>query len=93
MNNNNIFNKELVYKNSIEPLVNEIKKICCKEKMPMFIAVCVSNDKTKTEYEKDVVSADISEIKLTEDIIPNLINVTLGFDTVIPNEAIDLDFE
>ena len=48
-----VFNKRDVFKDKIEPLISALKKACNEEKMPMFITVCVKNNKSETEYEND----------------------------------------
>jgi hypothetical protein len=88
-----VFNKENIYNEKIQNLILEMKKICTLEGLPMFVAVCVSNDENGTVYKKDAVSANTSDIDLTNDIIPGLINVTLGFETVLPQDVPTIDFE
>ena len=87
------FNKEKVYKEKIEKLVDELRQICNQENMPMFLAICTSNNKKCTTYHKEAVTAATHEVKLKEDLIPKFINVTLGFETILPNEIPDIEIE
>ena len=51
----NYFNKKDVYTDKIEPLINQLKKACNLEKMPMFITVAVQNGPKGTEYKSDMI--------------------------------------
>ena len=88
-----VFDKENIYNEKLQNLIMELKKVCTMEKLPMFIAVCVKNDENETVYKKDAVSANTIDLKLTKDYIPNLINATLGFDTVLPQDIPSIEFE
>jgi hypothetical protein len=90
---NTVFNKEKFYTANIEEKVNELVALCSQEDIPMFIAICVSNDNKKTCFKKEVVTAATHNIHLKEDIIPKLIDVTLGFDTVLPSKMTDIEFD
>ena len=87
------FNKESVYDNEIAELVEQIKRICSREKMPMFITVCTQNSKDGTVYRNDMISAATHNVALTDDRIPRFVNVTLGFNTVPPVEIPEIEFE
>ena len=87
-----VFNKRDVFKDKIEPLISALKKACNEEKMPMFITVCVKNNKSETEYENDMISPAITETKLNDDVFPNLVNVMNGFDTVMKQEMPEIEF-
>lgn len=86
------FNKKDVFKEKIEPLILALKKACNEEKLPVFITVCVKNDKDDTEYENDMIGPVISDIKLKNDVFPHLVNVMNGFDTVLKQEMTEIEY-
>lgn len=87
------FDKRDNYKDILEDKIMEIKRICHREKLPMFITVCVKNDESGTEYEKEMVSAATCNLSLKNDQIAKMVNVTLGFDTIQPTETLVVDSE
>ena len=86
------FNKENIYNERIAEKVSELIQICNEERMPCFIAVCTENSKKETVYKKEALTAAIYGMELTDDIIPKLVNVTLGFDTVSPQEIEEIEY-
>lgn len=89
----NDFNKTDIYKEILEEKILEIKRLCHREKMPVFISVCVKNDENETIYEKEMVSAATCELKLKDDQIAKMVNVTLGFDTIQPTGVTEIEAE
>lgn len=87
------FKKKDYYKNVIEPKILELKKICNDEKIPMFVAVAVSNNEKKTEYEYDFIGTNSNEIFLKDDKITDFFNVVLGFDVVPPKKIVNIDYD
>ena len=85
------FDKTDNYKSILEDKILEIKRICHREKLPMFIAVCVKNNETETVYEKEMVSAATCNLDLKDNQIAKMVNVTRGFDTVQPTTPFVLD--
>ena len=86
------FNKEEFYNEEIEKRVIELKQICAREKLPMFICICTQNDKNGTIYKKDMISPTTHGIELKENLIPKFVDVTLGFETVQPRQDIEIEF-
>lgn len=87
------FDKSDIYEKVIKEKITELKKLCNQERMPMFIAVCTENSKDGTHYEADIVGSYSSNIILKEDLIPKFINVFNGFDTVPPEETIEIEMD
>lgn len=87
------FNKEAFYNEEIEKKIIELKQLCNRENLPFFVAVCVKNDKNETEYKKDMLTAQICEVELKDDIIPKLVNVTLGFDIIQPTTIPEIEYD
>lgn len=88
-----MYNKNEIYEEKIMPLVNELKKACYKEHMPMFVAVAVSDSGKKTNYQNTMVSSIVAGTKLTDDRIAKMVNVVLGYDVVSPSDDIELEFD
>lgn len=86
------FNKEEFYNEEIEKRIIELKQLCNREKIPFFVAVCVKNDKHGTEYKKDMLTAQICDVELKDDIVPKLVNVTLGFDIIQPTTIPEIEY-
>ena len=86
------FDKDEVYKQKIEPLINEIVKLCTIYNIPMYISCCVANDEEYTEYKNNCVSAETRDLNLADDNIQKYLCIQLGFDTVYRSEA-EFDFE
>lgn len=86
-------NKTEAYKNEILPLVRTIKKLCYENGIPMFFAAAVKDDGKKTSYEYEMVSALIGAQPLTDDKIAKLVNVTMGYDVVLPDSPVEIDFD
>ena len=79
MDTNN-FNYEKLHKSEIQPLINEIKKICAKNKVPFFACVAVSNSEKGTEYEYDGVLPGFLNLKLGDDQFAKHLCVANGFE-------------
>lgn len=86
------FDKKDIYENEIAEKVTELVQLCNKERMPMFITVCVKNDKHGTEYINDMFAAASNGIKLQKDVIPDHVNVMNGFKTSPPVDVVELEF-
>ena len=84
------FNKRNEY-NQIQKTVSELKTLCKKANIPFFFAACVENGKTTSVYELEMLSAAVCDAKLANDWLCRFVNITLGFDTVAPAEAVELD--
>lgn len=88
-----VFDKRKEYETLIAEKVIELKKLCHMQKVPMFITVCIANDESGTEYEKEMVSATTCGYTLFDDQIAKHVNVTLGFDTIQPSSEETLEME
>lgn len=86
------FDKASVYKQKIEPLINEIVKLCTIHDIPMYITCCVSNSEEGSEYKNNCVSAETRGLNLADDNIQKHLCIQLGFDTIYRSEA-EFDFE
>lgn len=86
------FNKEDVYKEQIEPLINELMKKCTIYNIPMFVTCCVSNNDKGSEYKNQAVTPDTHGLNLADDNIQKHIGLLLGFDVIYHLED-DFDYE
>lgn len=66
-----IYDMQEFYKENLEGKVNEIKKICRLNKIPVIFTFAVANDEKDTIYKTDGVSTGSMEIYLTEDYFEN----------------------
>lgn len=88
-----IFDKREAYDSLIVEKVTELKKLCHLQKIPMFITLCVANTETETVYQKDMISAATCGYELDDDQIAKHVNVSLGFDTVLPSSDMVSDMD
>jgi hypothetical protein len=86
------FNQKEIYDKEIAPKLEEVKKLCLLNNIPLFFTACVSNSNTETVYENEMVSPDMLDIELKNNHFPRHINVLSGFATVPSNEMIELKF-
>lgn len=91
MEMSNDFDKKKEYEAQIRNLVKELKQACNKAQIPMFFAACVSNDHADSEYELELLSPKICDKTLTKDWFCRFVDVTLGFDTVVPSPETEFD--
>lgn len=88
---NTVFDKKEIFEKEIEEKMTELKLLCNKYRCPMFVSVCVKNDKKRTEYVSDMVGAYSNDIHLMDDKIPKFVNVLNGFDTVPPHDDFEIE--
>lgn len=93
MDNTNNFDKKKEYETQIKKTVQELKQLCNKAHIPMFFAACISNDNNDSQYEIELLSAKICETKLTKDWLSDFVNITLGFDTIVPSGKVEIDID
>ena len=91
-----IYNQAKLYKDSIYPLISEIKKICKINKIPFMCTCAVANTSEGTVYRHDGVPTGSLEVNLCDDQFERLLCVMNGFDvrpmnavTELSDEAID----
>ena len=82
-----------VYKKEIEPLIRSAKKLCYDNGIPMFFAAAVKDDGQTTSYKNEMVSSTIAKQPLADDRIAKMVNVVIGYDVILPQQPIELDYE
>ena len=87
---NSRFNKEEVVENELKKKIKEIKEICQKEKIPMFISLCYRNTDEKSYYYDDMIGSKSNGIILKDDRFRNYVNITNGFKTILPTNDIEM---
>jgi hypothetical protein len=87
------FDKTDVFETEIQEKIDEILRICNRERIPMFFCAAVKNSPEGTEYRKEMFATSSNNILLKEDFIPKFLNVTNGFITVPPTEIVEIDFD
>lgn len=90
---NTVFDKTEFYSKEISDKVDELVRICTREKMPMFISICVKNDDKETEYKNDMVSAYPLEVHLKDDMIPRFVNILNGFVTTPKKDELEVEYK
>lgn len=87
------FDKTDVYNNEIIDLVTKLSIACNRNKIPLFVSVCVKNDEHGTVYKNEMISAVSSGIHLKDDKLVGFVNVLNGFVTVPKKEELEVDFD
>ena len=72
---------EQKYVNKIIADINEIRRICLNQCIPMFVTVYLPDRK---KYLSDIVSPAVLGINIEPDRITEHLNVANGFHTVLP---------
>lgn len=86
------FDKTDVYEAEIKERIEELKILCNRENIPMFITLCVKSNNKETVYENDMIGTYANGINLKDDKFPKLVNVMNGFNTVPYEEVIELEY-
>ena len=82
MKNPNYFDRTAEYNNEIIDLVLKLRSACNRNKIPMFVSLCVKNDEKGSTYKNEMVSAVSSGSDLEDDKFVKFVNVLNGFETV-----------
>lgn len=93
MKNLNYFDKTEEYNEEILDLVTKLRIACNRNKIPMFVSICVKNDENGTLYKNEMVGAASSGIKLNDDKLVKFVNVLNGFETIPKRDEVDYDFD
>ena len=78
-----IYNKQKVYEEKIEPIINQLKLACNMEHLPMFVTVAVENNEKETVYRNDMIYAS-TDIRLSDRRIGNLLLLVNDFQKEPP---------
>lgn len=76
---------------SLRPKIDEIKKICNRLKIPIYISVCYKNNNKGSLYYNDMVGSWTNGIVLRDDYFPDYVNIQNGFKTVPPHDGDEID--
>lgn len=74
------FNKKKIYNEQVAPIVTELKNVCTKNGIPVFITSCVADGQKGCQYESDMVSPTMLKLDLTDDHYPKHLAVLNGFE-------------
>lgn len=89
-----IYDASKEYRDKIQPLVEEIKKICTIDNIPFFFSCAVKNSDKGTDYENDGVLTGGFGISLYDDKFPQFLGVMNGGRVVFnENEDSELSSE
>jgi hypothetical protein len=89
----NNFDKTDVFDAQIQEKVDEVLRLCNRERIPMFFCAAVKNSEEGTEYRKEMFASASNGIKLTNDYLPDFVNVTNGFSTTPPFEMLEIPID
>lgn len=78
------YDKTSVYKKQIVPLIEDIVKVCTKEKIPMFISLAPKSTTDETTYYNDGVLTGSLGITLHEDEFEKYLGVLHGGKITFP---------
>ena len=87
------FDKTGEYESEIIDLITQLRIACNRNKIPMFISVCIKNNEHGSLYKKEMVGAASSGINLKDDKLVGFVNVLNGFNTVPKREEMEIDFD
>lgn len=73
-----IYDKSDVYKREVKPLIDNIKKVCVVNNIPIFISCAISNSEEKTEYKTDGIMTGSAGINLKNDKLEDFLMVLRG---------------
>ena len=86
------FNKEQIYINEIQPLVEQINDLCKNRKIPMFFSAAIKEENGQTDYKTVFCSSAQTEQRLDDDHIAKHILVSRGFHVhAFPSEVEMMD--
>ena len=77
------FNKKAVYRDKIEPIINQLKSVCNVENLPMFVTVAIANDENGTTYKNEIIYAS-TDTRLADHKIGKLLLLLNEFQTQPP---------
>lgn len=93
MKNVNNFDKTEEYEKEIMDLIAKLRIACNRNKIPMFVSVCVKNDEHNSIYKSEMIGTASAGRKLTDDKIIKFVNVLNGFETIPKREDPLYNFE
>lgn len=88
------FDKSVVVKKEIAPLIKNIKEICLREQIPMFVSIA-AKDMGNTEYVNEMLSPVSLGIQLSNDKISPMLKVVNDNFDVVPkhlHEPLEIEF-
>lgn len=85
--------KNTTYEEKVQPVVEELKKVCSECGMPVFITVCTSNTDSGTVYTSDMISPMMLKMELKDDHFTKHLAVLNGFEvTAAKQDIMELEF-
>ena len=80
------------YRNLLEPMVDEIKKICYENDIPFSFEFAIRNSDGKTQYAQESLLPIQKEMRLYDDKLSDISKVMVGYNPykdMIPLPEID----
>lgn len=84
------YNKEDELKEA-QRMINELKKYCYDNKIPLFVSLCYKNTDEKSLYYNELVASKSNGIILKDDKFRDFVNVVNGFITIPKRNEFSLD--
>lgn len=82
------FNTDEIGRERLDSAMSRLLQVCQEYRLPMFVSVAVANTPKKTEYVRQVYTAQSHDLKLTDDEIRRHVLISRGFDVIPPRENI-----
>lgn len=82
----NTFDKTEFYKETLQPILSQLKMECASHNVPFFVTVVTKNSEAGTEYHSDMVLAS-AKTQLADDRISKMLLHMRGFPTVLPERV------
>ncbi len=69
------------FENEVAPLLQELKRVCNINRIPMFVCVATKNTPEGATYKSDILSPAQFDLKLKENYFSDFLNILNGFAT------------
>lgn len=79
------------FKKEILPLISKIREKCVENEVPFFSCFIINPE--TNERHAELISPALLDITMDNNIIQKFLNVYNGFDTVPPNELVEISFD
>ena len=87
------FTKKKAFDSGILKTVRKILVYCENESLPLFMTFVLKNEKDRTEYFTEMLSAASEKRLLKRDILAKHALVMAGFDLKLPEDIFDVDLQ
>lgn len=86
-----IFDKEELFEQEIQPVLDHLKSLLRHYDLPFFFAVAIKSEENGTKYIYESHDVWSTSRHMKDDKIPGFIKVVNGFKTVLPDSFLESD--